>query len=171
MKIFLGSLNPVKIDAVKKAFSKFFSDFSVIGKPVKSGVPDEPINEEIWKGAENRAYALTNYKGDYFIGIEGGIYKLYNRWFEFGVICIISSDGRVSFGGAPFFPLPDHVVKRLLKREELSVVMDEIAGVKNIGMKNGAIGYFTGNIITREDLYIQGTISALIPFINEGLFR
>ena len=49
--------------------------------------------------------------------------------------------------------------------------MDEIAGVKNIGMKNGAIGYFTGNIITREDLYIQGTISALIPFINEGLFR
>ena len=171
IKIYVGSENPVKVRAVEKAFSRFFSDLLVIGERVESNVPEEPIDDEIWRGAENRARALMKHEADYFVGIEGGISRLYGRWFEFGVVCIISSDGKTSFGGAPFFPLPDYIVERLLNREELSSVMDEIAGTKDIGMKNGAVGFFTNNIITREDLYIYGVILSLIPFINKAIFN
>ena len=170
MKIYVGSKNPVKVKAVEKAFSKFFSDPIVVGKEVESGVSEEPIGDEVWIGAENRAKALRKYDADYYVGIEGGLFHLYGKWFEFGVVCIISKDGKSSFGGAPFFPLPDHIVKRLLNREELSSVMDEIAGTKDIGMKNGAVGYFTKDVITRENLYVYGTILSLIPFINKTIF-
>ena len=40
----------------------------------------------------------------------------------------------------------------------------------NSKQKSGAIGYFTKDVITRKDLYTQGIITALIPFLNEDLF-
>ena len=42
MKILTGSKNPVKVEAVREAFSHYFDDITVIGIPVQSNVAGQP---------------------------------------------------------------------------------------------------------------------------------
>jgi len=84
MKVYVGSKNRVKIEAVKSAFSKFFEkDVEVIGVSVDNGVGKQPYDEQTWKGAINRAKnAMKEYRdGDFWVGIESGIFSQYQRYF------------------------------------------------------------------------------------------
>ncbi len=176
MRILVGSENPVKVEAVREAFSKYFKNVEALGLKVDSKVPDQPIGRETFFGAENRALALITInkrKGwsyDFFVGLESGIINLYSKWFTFGVVCIIDKLGRKSFGTSIMFELPGFIVKQLLKRVELGKVMDEIMGEENTKQKGGAVGFFSRGVINREKLYVDGVISALIPILNEDLF-
>ena len=176
MKILVGTQNPVKIAATEQAFSKYFDNVEVIGVKVDSKVPDQPINDETFEGAKNRALELTRINkqkklgAQFFVGIEGGIIKRYSRWFAFGGMCIININGKIGFGTSLHFELPDVVVNQLVNGVELGDVMDEISGVHNTKQKGGAIEYFTKGVMDRKAIYIQGLIAALIPFINEKQF-
>lgn len=176
MKVLVGSENPVKIEAVKKAFSHYFSNVKVEGFKVDSKVSDQPISEETFDGAENRALALTlinrerKEDADFFVGLESGIINLHLKWFTFGVVCVIDKLGRESFGTSMMFELPKFIVKQLLERVELGKVMDSITEEENTKQKGGAAGFFTKGIINREKLYVDGVISALIPILNKDLF-
>ena len=176
MKVLVGSHNPVKIEAVKESFSKYFDNVEVIGIKVNSKVSDQPINEETFEGAKNRALELKrineekNLGAKFFVGIEGGIIKLYSKWFAFGTMCIIDDKGRISFGTSPHFELPESIVKHLLAGTELGDVMDKIPEEYNTKQKGGAIGFFTKNVMDRKNLYVHGLVVALIPFINENLY-
>lgn len=176
MKIFVGSENPVKLDAVKEAFGFYFDNVDVAGIKVPSGVPDQPINDETLRGAENRAAILRelnkteNLSADFFIGVEGGIIKRFGRWFAFGGMCLMDVKGNKGFGTSAHFELPEEVSKRLLEREELGLVMDEIMDQKNTKQKMGAIGFFTKGIMNRKELYIPGIISALVPFNHPEMY-
>jgi inosine/xanthosine triphosphatase len=176
MKILVGSKNPVKIEAVKEAFSLYYKNIEVIGLSVKSNVPDQPINSQTFEGAKNRALELQkvnsvgNLNADYFIGIEGGIQETYGKWFAFGGMCIIDTTGKTSFGTSAHFELPKSVTERLLNGEELGFVMDEIMNDENTKQKGGAISFFTNGRMNRKELYIPGIISALIPFLHKNLF-
>ena len=76
MKILIATKNPGKIEGAKRAFSKYFDDFEIIGIPVSSDVSDEPVNEEIYQGAKNRVNNLKKYAKennidiDYYISIR-----------------------------------------------------------------------------------------------------
>lgn len=176
MKILVGSKNPVKINAVKEAFGKYFSNIEVIGLSVNSNVPDQPINDETYAGAENRARELKKINddqkllADYFVGIEGGIVENYGKWFAFGCMCIINNENLLSFGTSAHFELPNKVTNQLLERKELGHVMDEIMQEENTKQKGGAISFFTNGIMSRKDLYIPGLISALVPFNHKEMF-
>ncbi len=176
MKILVGSKNPVKIKAVEKAFKNYFDVVSAIGVDANSNVPDQPIGDETYKGAENRAEFLVklnskeNLEADYFVGIEGGISKTFNKWFAFGCMCIIDKNLNKSFGTSSHFELPELMVKKLLNGIELGTVMDEQTNEHNTKQNSGAIGYFTKGQIDRENLYMQGLTVALIPFINPKLY-
>ena len=176
MKILVGSKNPVKIEAVKIAFSKYFSEVEVMGLEVDSNVPVQPVNEETFRGAQNRAENLRminrerSLDAQFFAGIEGGIQQIYSRWFAFGCMCIMDEMGRTGFGTSSHFELPEEVSKRLLNGEELGDVMDQITGDENSKQKQGAVGYFTKGVIDRKELYVQGLNMALIPFLNKELY-
>jgi len=172
MKILVGTKNPVKLEAAKEAFELYHETVEVISLEVDSGVKTQPINEETYLGAENRALALKklnsreSFGADYMIGIEGGIKETFGRWFAFGCMCLIDKHGNKSFGTSAHFQLPQNVVKRLLNGEELGHVMDDIQNEKNTKQKLGAIGYFTEGKMNRKELYIPGIISAIIPFLH-----
>ena len=176
MKILVGSKNPVKISAVEEAFLLYFDNVEIIGVDVESDVPDQPINEETYIGAENRAKGLfkinndQNLQADYFVGIEGGIQETHNKWFAFGCMCIISKDNKISFGTSAHFELPEMVTKQLLGRKELGHVMDEIMKQENTKQRGGAISFFTNGKMNRKELYIPGLISALVPFQHEQMY-
>lgn len=173
MKILVGSLNPVKIEATKEAFNHYYRNVEVIGIEVASNVPPQPISNQTYEGALQRAEGLRNLNnmknlnGDYFVGIEGGITKLINHWFAFGAMCIIHSSGKIGFGTTIHFELPEIFVRELLNGEELGAVIDKHSGQKNTKQKGGAIEYFTDGVFNRKTIYVQGLIAALIPFRNK----
>ena len=176
MKVLVGSQNPVKIEAVKDAFSKYFGDVEVIGMKVPSNVPDQPFGEDTYKGAKNRALALKKLSeeqdidADFFVGVEGGVIKLYGTWLQFGGMCIIDKKGRTSFGASPHYPLPDCVVEQLMKGIELGTVMDNLSKEHNTKQKGESIAYFTKNVMARKEFYMHGLVVALVPFLNEELY-
>ena len=94
MKVLIGSQNPGKMQGAKEAFSFYFEQVELEGIVVSSDVGEEPINEEIYKGARNRVDHLMQYaeeKGlyaDYFLGIESGITNLLGKWMIISVAVI-----------------------------------------------------------------------------------
>ncbi|MCK9424994.1 MAG: inosine/xanthosine triphosphatase [Ignavibacteriaceae bacterium] len=176
MNILVGSKNPVKIESVREAFSNYFNSIEVNGREVDSKVSAQPINNETFTGAKNRANELVmlaqkeDLSIDYFVGIEGGIIEEHYQWFAFGCICIVNNTGQISFGTSSLFPLPSIIVTELLNGKELGEVIDKIADDENTKQKGGAIGFLTNGIITRKELYKQGIISALVPFLHPALY-
>lgn len=177
MKILVGSTNPVKIAAVDAAFSQYFEDIVVEGVAVTSEVPDQPINEETFEGAFNRANSLKDVNdaeslgAEFFVGIEGGIIELDGKWFAFGVMCVMDRNGKVGYGTSGHFPIPPSMTERLLSGEEMGIITDEVTGENNTKHGQGAVGFLSKGAITRTDFYVPGVIFALIPFLNEELYR
>lgn len=172
MKVLVGSKNPVKIEAVREAFSRFFPSVEVVGKEVSSSVPRQPKNQETFEGAKNRALAVKalGADADFFVGLEGGIIEAFSKWFECGVMCIVDKSGKMGFGTTPHFELPESVVKELLGGKELGEVSDRLSGMKNTKQKAGMIGFLTKGIVDRKAMYVQGLLFALCPFLNEELY-
>ena len=176
MKILVGSKNPVKIDSVKEAFANYFDGIEVVGVDVDSEVSVQPINDETYVGAQNRALKLRelnssqNLGAEFFVGIEGGIANQFGKWFAFGCMCILDKDGRVGFGTSPHFELPSAVVEQLLQGTELGEVMDKIMDQQNTKQKHGAIGFFTNGVMNRKEIYIEGLKVAVIPFLHKEMF-
>lgn len=176
MKILVGSKNPVKIDSVKEAFANYYDNIEATGIDVESGVSAQPVSDQTFIGAQNRAIKLKelndaqNLSVDYFVGIEGGITKQFEKWFAFGCMCVVDKEGRIGFGTSPYFELPQNVVEKLLQGIELGDVMDEIMNQQNTKQKHGAIGFFTNGVMNRKELYIEGLKVALIPFLHKEMF-
>ena len=173
MKILVGSLNPVKIAATADAFGEYFENVDVSGVEAPSDVPAQPINEQTFAGARNRAASLKklardqNLQIDYYVGIEGGITEIMDRWFAFGAMCIMDKAGKTGFGTTIHFELPKIFIRELLNGEELGTIIDKHSGQKNTKQKGGAIEFLTGGIFDRKTIYWQGLIAALIPFRNK----
>jgi inosine/xanthosine triphosphatase len=177
MKILAGSENPVKVEAVREAFSQYFADITVVGMRVESGVSNQPFNNVTFEGARNRAFALRSMNSEqklgaeFFVGLEGGVAERYSRWFVFGAVCIMDLAGHVAYGTSPHFEIPERLVARLDSRQELGDVIDEMMGERNTKQREGAIGFFTRGVMTRKDFYVCGLLSALVPFLNKELFN
>ncbi|MGE5402848.1 MAG: inosine/xanthosine triphosphatase, partial [Ignavibacteriales bacterium] len=176
MLVLVGSGNPVKINAVKEAFARYFGEVETRGFATDSSVPDQPFGEDTYAGARNRALELQKidllegFRADYYVGIEGGVMNYYSRWFGFGVMCVMNSAGKAGFGSSPHYELPSSVVDELHRGKELGTVMDELTGKYNTKQHKGAVGFFTNGVMDRKDLYIQGLIVAIAPFLHEELF-
>ncbi len=178
MKVLVGSRNPVKVDATKDAFARFFASVEVIAREVDSNVSAQPVEDETFRGAEHRADELRTLNREqhlhaqFFVGIEGGIKQLWQRWFAFGAICLLDTQGQRGYGTTPFFELPNSVSAELVTGTgvELGNVMDRLTGDENTKQKQGAVGYFTRGVMNRKEYYVTGLTVALIPFLNPELY-
>ncbi len=176
MNVLVGSTNPTKIEAVRLGFGNYFPEVTVIGYTAPSGVPHQPVGEQTFEGARNRVLRLhemsleQHVEGDYFVGIEGGVERLFATWFSFGVICIMNREGCMGWGTSSYFQLPPGMVEELLKGKELGDIIDAYTCVEHTKLKDGAIGFLTKNVITRTSLYVPGVVTALIPFVNKELY-
>ena len=172
----MGSGNPVKIGAVRDVFAAHFSQVEVEGLGVPSGVAAQPVGDDTFAGAENRARALValnterGLAADFCVGLEGGIAPYHSRWFAFGAICIADAAGRLGFGVSPLFEMPAVMVADVLAGVELGHVVDRLSGEQNTKQRGGAIAFLTRGRVDRRMLYAQGLAMALVPFLNEGLY-
>lgn len=174
MLVAIGSTNPVKIAAVKSAFKKVWSrkNFKFFSIKVRSIVSRQPMSDlENIKGARNRAkIALKMFKADFGVGVEGGLQKIGNKWFDSGWVVIIDKNGAEGVGSSVKMQTPKEMMKLVKKGKELGEVDDLIFKQRNSKQKEGHFGLMTKNIITRKDGYTDAVISALIRFIHTSLF-
>ncbi|HBL73718.1 MAG: hypothetical protein A2W90_13105 [Bacteroidetes bacterium GWF2_42_66] len=174
MKVAVASKNPVKIEAVREAFSEcFFENFDLESFFVSSGVSDQPLgNRETRKGARNRAETLMlQHPGfDYYVGIEGGVSMMKRQMAAFAWMVIKSKENEGTARTASFF-LPPRIAELVLIGYELGEADDIVFGQKNSKQDNGAVGLLTNNVVIRKTLYKQAVVLALIPFLSPDMYQ
>lgn len=175
MKVAVGSINPVKINATKQAFEKVWPNkkWQVVGLEIPSGVSKQPKSDlESIKGATNRAKgALKNSKSDFGVGIEGGITKINNIWFDTAWIVVVDKKGKKGIGSTINMPTPNSFIKLVEKGMEIGHIDDEVFKKQNSKQKEGHYGLMTKGLITRESGYVHGVIAALTMFMHPNLFE
>lgn len=176
MKILIGSKNKVKIDGAQEAFESYFNNVEIIGVPVESDVSRQPVNEEIFIGAENRVKNLKKYakennlEADFYVSVESGLIEMYGKPMILSGAIIESKDGRVSHGTCSGFPVPKRYIEEI-KGNDLSFVMDKLFNQIGSGQKGGGIAALTKNQIQRKDLCRDAFIMALTCFLNEDIWK
>lgn len=175
-KVLIGSENSVKIESTRQSFSKFFKPLEIHGLPADSGVSAQPFNEDTFTGAKNRAEHVKrindeqSLNANFFVGIEGGVLQLQNRYFQFTVIYILDQQHQESFGTTGMYELPNWIVEKLLAGIELAYIIDELAQESNTKEKQSASGFLTNGAVNRLQNYTQAITFALIPFLQENLY-
>lgn len=168
VRVVVGSGNQVKIRAVKAAFQPYYR-VKVEGVEADSGIRRQPLNNETFMGARNRAYEASK-TGDYdfAVGIEGGLQVWNHRKFAFAAIHMVSRDGFESTATTGWFPLPAEALALIEAGLELGEAMDHLSGLKETKRSLGAVGLLTRGVIDRARLYAHGVTLALIPHLNRS---
>ena len=177
MKVLIATKNQGKIEGAKKALLNYFDDIEIRGIPVESEVREQPVNDEIYKGAKNRVKNLKKYaqennvKADLFLAVESGINNVLGRWIITNIAVIEDNTDFESYGTSPSFPVPDRLVKNIIDTD-LSQVMNKIFNKDDERHnKGGGIQLLTHNKVSRIDLTEMAFIMALTKYINENNWR
>lgn len=175
MKIVVTSTNPVKIRAAEQAFKKVFrkSGFEIVSISVESQVSAQPMSDnETLKGAMNRVKNAVKEipKADYWIGIEGGLELIDKQLSSFTWVVVRSKDFVGKAKSDTFF-LPQKIADLIKNGKELGEANDIVFKKRNSKQDNGAVGLLTKDIITRDKLYEDVVVLALIPFVHNRLYK
>lgn len=158
----VATLNPTKIEAIAEAFEIYFQDVEVMRYDVASGVPRQPVNEEVFQGAQNRLEGLKKEgedNWDYLVSCEGGLINLYDYWFNVQVIMVQGKDEKIGIGLSQGCQIPPEYVEEVIDTS-IAKVLDRIFEGK------GGIRMLTHDQFTRKSLIKDGTIMALTRVLN-----
>jgi inosine/xanthosine triphosphatase len=186
MYVIVGSKNPGKITAVNNVCTKFFPGIQIkmFSYNSSSNVPKQPIGLDIViNGAINRASNASEYIQSqswfqdspdvYFaVGIEAGLVPIPNTitgYLDFQFCAIMDQEKHLTLGSGSGWEYPPKVIQQVLDDPtlEIGTIMAEISGDSQIKYKNGAIGYYSKNILSRPIITEQCVEMALIPFLNK----
>jgi inosine/xanthosine triphosphatase len=185
--IALGSDRAAKIMAVRASIARVaaldpaWAEATVIARPVETTVPAMPMNDwELMQGARERALAVRDHlrgqrrEADIYVGLEGGFHSISieGEWHTFLRGWAYASDGKTgTFGAAPSISVPPHLAKKVIEgRMELGLVIDEVAGIRDVRSRQGAWGVLSRNLVTRAMSFEIALIAAFAPFYNPQLY-
>lgn len=148
-KVYVGSLNKVKVEAVNVVLN----GFDLIPVNTDSKVSSQPFNdEETIEGAFNRASGLP--KDGLRIGLEAGVHVIKDIMYLVNWGVLIDEDENIYYAGGTRIPLPNDVKEKLeTTNEELATIMDKYYHTVDIKHNEGAIGLFTNGLIKRVDIF------------------
>jgi inosine/xanthosine triphosphatase len=138
-----------------------------------SGVAVQPITDlETLTGARNRATSAreTHPQADFWAGVEGGVEDGPDGMMVFAWIVVLGREmaGEARTGA---FLLPPKIAELVREGKELGEADDLVFGRTNSKQQDGAVGILTGGLIDRAGYYEQAVVLALIPFMNQGLYK
>ena len=177
MKVLVATKNNGKIEGAKRALENFFDNVEVQGIPVESNVSEQPVNDEIYKGAKNRVKNLKNYAkennlmADLYLSIESGINNSLGRWMITNFAVIEDDNNFESYGTSPSFPVPDRLVQDIIDTDFSQVMNKIFEKDEERHNKGGGIQLLTHNKLSRIDLTEMAFIMALTKYINEDNWR
>ncbi len=148
MKVYVGSKNPVKLDAVREVFGNYDSHTVITAISVSSGVSFQPMSlDETISGAIMRAKEAFS-DCDYSVGIESGLMRI--PYVQSGYldteIAVIYNGKRIAVGFSPAYELPEKLVHEVLHGKESDKAAYDLGLTKNpdVGNAEGIKGLITG---------------------------
>ena len=155
MKLYVGSINRVKVSAVVEALDDF--DLNIIPFEAESEVGAQPIgDEQTLQGAINRANSLPT--NGLRIGLEAGVTLLNEQLYLVNFGALLDEDGELYVAGGTRLPLPNEIKDLIFNKGlELADAMKEYFNVEGIKHQNGAVGYFTNDLVKRKEIFIHIT--------------
>lgn len=171
MKVVVASRNPVKVGATTQAFNTLFPDatLDITSVNVDSGAGDQPDSDEATRlGARERALGSREAvpDADFWVGLEGGVEIIDNQLMAFAWMAVQGRVGDISEARSATLPLPPAVKELVVSGLELGEANDRVFSTVNSKQGGGAYGLLTDGLYTRESIYAQTLIIALIPFVN-----
>lgn len=170
MLVYVGSLNPVKLQAIREVFVQPFPDAVFEPVVVASGVSDQPIGlEETLRGAKNRARAAWSMSvgGHWGVALESGLVPVPETRTGYMNLtaCAIFDGQRMAVGLGPAFELPD-AVTHLVVHEGLeldpAVRRAGLTDNARIGYSQGIIGILSQGRVTRMEYSKPAVSMALV---------
>src|SRR5690554_2592974 len=151
MKIIVGSKNPTKIKAVQDVFKTA----EIHSLDVPSNVSPQPFSDEETRiGAINRADYCANSTSDAIgVGLEGGVMYIDQQLYLCNWGALITPCNKIFTASGARILLPKEIAIQLKAGSELGDLMDGYALKKEVSKKEGAIGIFTNNLITRKEMF------------------
>ncbi len=164
MTIFVGSTNPVKLNAVKLAVAEKYKKAEVVGFETKSGVSDQPMTDEETKtGAINRAksaleqgkVAQPGLKGEVLgIGLEGGVFiDEHNQMWSTVWVAVADTQGEVYLANGARVKVPSVIADLVHRGEEMGPVLQSLTGITDVRKKQGMFGIITKDFVSRTEEY------------------
>jgi inosine/xanthosine triphosphatase len=162
MYIFVGSTNPIKINAVKRAVAEHWPTAEIHEFEIDSGVSVQPMGDkETRQGAENRARAVllkgqtefSDVKEVLGLGLEGGVFEHNGELWSTVWAAVIDTQGNTFVANGARFRLPKQISDLIKAGGELGPVVAKISGIEDVRKKQGMIGLVTQNFVTREEEY------------------
>lgn len=171
MIIAVGSMNPVKITAVRTTVLRVWPQAFIVPVDVPSGVSVMPMHDdETIAGARNRAAAARQAAdADLGVGLEGGVHPAHGALFLTGWVAVVDRNGRCGLGGGARLPLPEAIAWRVLSGEVLGGVMDDLLNDHKTNQKGGAVGALTAGLVLRAETFAVAVAYALSPFVAAEL--
>lgn len=78
---------------------------------------------------------------------------------------------RGCFGATPSITVPESIRKRVIEgKRELGLVIDEVAGARDVRSRQGAWGILSRDLVTRSLSFELALIAAFAPFYNPELY-
>ncbi len=169
MRIVISSNNPVKIAASKAAFAATFplTDLQFIALNIESGVSEQPGSDsETRLGATNRVNNArqAHPDADFWVGLEGGLEWIDHEPFASAWMVIGDAAGKLGQARTTTLPLPPAVRRLLLEGLELGDANDRVFDTSQSKQAGGAFGLLTHGLMTRQSVYTEALILALLPF-------
>jgi inosine/xanthosine triphosphatase len=171
--VICGSTNPSKLEPVRNVFASLEPNLEVRGVNVPSGVPDQPMGwDETALGARNRARAALEVPGSmYGVGLEGGFLENADGAWLLSIAAVAKSDGLEGLACGGWLQLPRRVAARVKAGEELSDVIDDLAGESATKTRGGAIGFLTHGRFSRSQMWAGALELALAPLLSVSLYK
>jgi inosine/xanthosine triphosphatase len=173
-RVAVGSDNPVKVEATRRAATRLYGAADVRGFPVDSRVAHQPHEQETWAGAVERAKAALAAwpEADFGVGIEAGLFDVPMASLTFDVQACVVADraGRLTYGHGPGFYYPAAVATELRKGRTVGDVLSEMSGIPDIGKKTGAVGWLSRGHFTRTALTEPAVLMAFLPRLRGELY-
>ena len=186
-RIALGSDRAAKIMAVRASIARVadvdarWRDATVVARRVQTNAPAMPLTDwELMSGARERALAVRdllieqNLETDLYVGLEGGFHSISveGEWHTFLRGWAFVTDGETgSFGMSPSIAVPPAIVKSVIEgKQELGIIIDEVAGARDVRSKQGAWGVLSRDLLTRSMSFEAALIAAFAPFYNRELY-
>ena len=167
----VGSGNPVKVEAVRRALAAAGVAAEVEGVAVTVDVPAQPVgNAQTLRGATLRAEALP--ARDLRVGIEGGVFEPHDRRGTLDAMAwVVALRGDLKgVARTATFALPPALARMVHEGLELGDADDRLFGHSGNKRRGGTVGTLTGGVLDRTAYYEHAVTLALIPVLRPDLY-
>lgn len=158
-----------------------WADANVVARPVNTNVPAMPLTDwQLMEGARERALAVRDLlssrrlSADIYVGLEGGFHSISvgGEWHTFLRGWAFAFDGKHGyFGAAPAITVPASIARKVIEgRRELGLVIDDVAGARDVRSRQGAWGVLSRDLVTRSMSFELALLAAFAPFYNAKLY-